>query len=190
MIFGRSDFVFSGDDDLEVVVSLPLAFCRFIVAGVSAYESSWTDDTGETVEPDSDQISLIELGISRLTEAINEEAVMGGGMIWLNSGLTVYNSSGTTTGPAQVQVLKSVYPDIADAAGVVMVVKSSVDQPTLMTSFKYGSALNQIIKTLPAGDNLYDQLVVPCDETGFRVNLQVFDQTYWNYQFIINGYWT
>lgn len=190
MIVGRLDRVFSGEGDHEVILSLPLAFLRLIASGVYTYEISWENESWETAVPTSEQLAIIESGLSAVSIAAGGEGIEVGGMVWLSSGLTVASISGTTGSPSQVQVLKSSFPAIAKASGVIMSVRSSTDMETHMTGFQYGSAANQIIHTLQPGDNQYNQFIVQADAVGFKVNLQIFDQTYWSYQFIVNGYWT
>lgn len=190
MISGKLDYVFSGEDDLQVVLPLPLAFLRLVLSGVYAYEIDWQNSEWETAEPTSEQLSIIEGALSTIANAIDGDiAQEDGGMVWLDSSLLVNSQSGTTNNPAQVQVLKSSFPLIQDAQGVILRIKSSANERTTFTGFKYSSAANQIIKTVEAGDNQFDQLIIPCDDTGFKINIQVFDQTYWNYEFHVNGYW-
>lgn len=189
MIVGRTDRVFSGEDDQQVILSLPLAFLRLISSGVYTYEINWQDENWETAVPTSEQMAIIEGGLSAVSVAAGGEGLEIDSMIWLSSGLTVASVSGTTSSPAQVQVLKSSFPLIADATAVLMTVKSSADMETHMTAFRHGSAANQIIHTLQQGDNQYNQFITQIDSTGFKVNLQIFDQTYWSYQFVVNGYW-
>lgn len=189
-IEGKTSYVFSGDDDQTVVVPLPLAFIRLIASGVYTYDIRWYDDQWMQEDITSAQLAIIEGALATMSQAIDGVGAEVGGMVHLPTGLTVYSQSGTNSNPPQIQILKATYPELEEATLLTGFVKSTLDLDRWLTMFKYGSATNQWLQSLPAGSNRFNQVLIPVDDVGAKVNVSGFDTlAYWTIQITINGYW-
>ena len=189
MISARLDYVFSGEDDQAVILPLPLAFLRLIASSVYTYEIQWNNQDWEAEDPTSEQLSIIEGALSAVALAADGIGLEQSSVIQLPTGLTVYNQSGTNSNPPQIQILKSAYPDLAEASVLIGHVKSTLDLDRWLTMFKYGSATNQWLQSLPVGSNRFNQLMIPMDATGAKINVQGFDTlAYWTIQIQVSAY--
>lgn len=75
MIVGKKSYVFSGEDDREVILPLPLAFLRLVASGLYTYEINWQDDDWQASEPTSEKLSIIEGALSAVSSAIDGNGV-------------------------------------------------------------------------------------------------------------------
>src|SRR3990172_10336230 len=104
---GKISFVFSGDDDTDVIITLPLAFLRLITSGIYTYDINWYDDSWQIAGVDSNQLAIIEGALSRVSDAIDTGGLSMSSITKLPSTTYVYNQSGTNSNPPQIAVLKA-----------------------------------------------------------------------------------
>jgi len=187
---GKISFVFSGDDDSDIIIPLPLAFLRLVTSGVFTYDISWYDDGWNIAEITSFQESIIEGALSRTAAAIDTGGLSMSSITKLASPSTVHNLSGTNSNPGQIQVLKANFPELANASMLLCSVKTTLELERQLTAFNYASATNQYIQMVPPGNNKWTQLLIPMDATGFKINVSGSGTlAYWTITIVVNAYW-
>ena len=187
---GKISFVFSGDDDTDVIIPLPLAFLRLITSGIYTYDINWYDDSWQIAGVDSNQLAIIEGALSRVSDAIDTGGLSMSSITKLPSTTYVYNQSGTNSNPPQIAVLKADFPAIADAEMLLCSVKTTLELERQLTAFRYGGATNQQMQMVPAGGNKWTQFLIPVDATGFKINVSGSGTlAYWTIAIGVNAYW-